>query len=604
MNKAILSLFAILFASICFAQSPAVKFPSYQKAVEEFFKQYVSPGKPGAQLFFEKRKEGWFALRKEYTLTADTISGKWQIWSSADNKFKQMGFSGQPDADQNYMELQQALRFNNQMFYFNLSPYYGYMGWEKDMINDFEGKKGLSDTILFSLAIAYSGYASGLLNDNTGYSDPAQRFKLEEKENCLSAKQLEEFRKYERRAIELMYDVKTMNPKFQTFVGSIANKADNEMMNSYLTLLYFQNEKEAAAEITKDLYNPVFIAMAKNFLNACEKNALLFTNGDNDTYPLLYVQHKFNFRKDVTVANLSLMQTSRYLNYLRRGAPGATGISFGLSEKDYASLQTDVIYIKGESDCSLAIENFSSVVNSPAYKMNYGGQELIVLPCTGFTIKAGKDSLRWKSNRQYIFRNDLAVLDAIAAAKFSRPVYFASTTDPSSKTDLQEFLRDEGLVEKMTTGTDSVNAQNEKAYRFFMNTFLLDGLDKEYGGTEKHFAENYYITGSRLALSLAKEGKKEEAIKLADKFLGKINSTVYARGSECAYFVEAYAKAGKKQKAIDLANEIIMITNLNCFDRTDPDFEMCDQQKAGLFNYFKGVADAYDLSEIKSKVQN
>jgi hypothetical protein len=88
-------------------------------------------------------------------------------------------------------------------------------------------------------------------------------------------------------------------------------------MTAFLDLRTLQNEEEAQKEITGPLYNDFFLDMARNYLSSCDSNAILFTNGDNDTYPLLYLQAAEGYRQDVMVINRSLLNVNNYINRLR-----------------------------------------------------------------------------------------------------------------------------------------------------------------------------------------------------------------------------------------------------------------------------------------------
>ena len=108
-----------------------------------------------------------------------------------------------------------------------------------------------------------------------------------------------------------MYEI---NPNFETIVGSIHTKWSNEHMSAFLNLRVYQNEEVAKQELRDDLYDSFIIDVAKNYLMSCEKDAILFTNGDNDTYPLHYVQEQLGFRKDVLIINCTLLGSTRHIN--------------------------------------------------------------------------------------------------------------------------------------------------------------------------------------------------------------------------------------------------------------------------------------------------
>jgi Protein O-mannosyl-transferase TMEM260-like len=175
-----------------------------------------------------------------------------------------------------------------------------------------------------------------------------------------------------------------------------------------------------------------------NLLQGCKPNAILFTGGDNDTFPVWYLQYVEGVRRDVRIVNLSLANTDWYLLQLKNTEPyGAEKVPFSLSDQDLASLHP----------IRWTPTNVSLRVPTDIMK-EFGVSDTTEL-------RTNKITFRMPNTIQFgdikaIRMQDIAVKDIITANNWKRPIYFATTCSPDSWIGLDNFLRFDGLVQRLT----------------------------------------------------------------------------------------------------------------------------------------------------------
>ncbi len=182
---------------------------------------------------------------------------------------------------------------------------------------------------------------------------------------------------------------------------------------------------------------------AYNMLQSCDKDAILFTQGDNDTFPLWYIQDVEGVRRDVRIVNLSLVNTSWYIALMKStpAYPEAKAVPISLSDAQVANIQP----IAWEP------RNVDLPVSKEAIQLY---QEKMGVKLDTSVTNNGKITFLLKNTLQFgqtkaLRVQDIAVYDIIMANEWKRPVYFASTCSPDAKIGLDEYMWFKGLTWKL-----------------------------------------------------------------------------------------------------------------------------------------------------------
>jgi len=252
-----------------------------------------------------------------------------------------------------------------------------------------------------------------------------------------------------------------------------------------------------------------------NLLQSCEPNAIVFTNGDNDTFPLWFLQEVEGIRKDVRVVNLSLLNTPWYIEQLRDFEPK---IPIGMSDQDIESLG----YIRWEKR-KIMIPVPEAIRNRELQYLKQKGESVSDISISDRIVFEVKPTFP-ESSPQLLRVQDIMILRILEVVKWERPVYFAVTVSQENQIGLQKYLRMDGLVYRiMPYEVKGIDA--ELLRRNLFEKFKYRGLNDP--------KVNYNIGIIRLMINLRQafiqlarhyimKNQNEEAIKVLDEMLKRI----------------------------------------------------------------------------------
>lgn len=276
---------------------------------------------------------------------------------------------------------------------------------------------------------------------------------------------------------------------------------------------------------------------ARTVLNNCAPNAVLFTGGDNDTFPLWYLQEVEGLRTDVRVMVLSYFNTDWYIEQLRRPYYQSPPLKFGLSEKDYRQYGVnDVLYLEDQIAHGVDVQQYLKLINEdhPALRrVGNDGDYYHILPSRFLRIKDDKSptkELVFKVDGNFLEKNSLAILDLIVSNRWERPFYFNFTSMNTLSMDIKPYLVQEGLIYRLTP--------NRSDGDLAVNTALTYKNLVEYGNytnlANAHVNFNYEDFYTRtiiplrqsfnlLAEAFMKEGNMTMAEKVLDASIRKLH---------------------------------------------------------------------------------
>lgn len=302
------------------------------------------------------------------------------------------------------------------------------------------------------------------------------------------------------------------------------------------------------------------VDFAKNYLDSLAPDAILFTNGDNDTFPLWYVQEVEGYRTDVRVCNLSLLNTDWYIDQMKCQAYESAPLPIQMDEEQYRQGSRDIVVLDAPQnpsapymDLRLALD----VALDDQSMRNYGaGKAYAVIPSNSFRLSVDSaklvefnvlnsdemdqrvEALEWtitdeKGNpKGYILKNQFAVMDLLANNNWERPVYFAVTTGPDSYMGLEQYFRLEGLAYRLVPirypKPSNPNAYGGVAtdlmYTNVMDKWHWGGMDNLEDGiymdeNNRRMVTNFRLQMAQLSSALIDEGDGERALDILEKIL-------------------------------------------------------------------------------------
>ncbi|GAB2705102.1 DUF2723 domain-containing protein [Mucilaginibacter koreensis] len=330
--------------------------------------------------------------------------------------------------------------------------------------------------------------------------------------------------------------------------------------------------------------------MAWNYLNSCAPNAILFTYGDNDTYPLWYLQEVENVRPDIRIVNLSLLGTDWYIRQMKQKMNESAPLPITMANDKFAAGVRDVLYfndqkITAPTEVKEVFDFLTS--DNPNVKVQYedGGAAVNYLPTKNFKITINpaevistgtvpaQDAakilpvMQWTYPSNYVTKDNLAMLDILAHNNWKRPIYFANTVGSDNLIGMDKYLHDEGFAMRLqpvqpdTAQTEGGATNTLIMYNNMMNKFRY-GQMKTARYLDHESLVMFYPIILRQFITLAENLQKEGHPDLAKNIIRKYDTVMpdLMPYSEVAgrkyYLIDNAFKLGETALAVKWTNHL------------------------------------------------
>ena len=371
-------------------------------------------------------------------------------------------------------------------------------------------------------------------------------------------------------------------------------------------------------------------------------NPIIFTYGDNDTFPLWYNQETEGFRTDARVCNLSYLQTDWYIDQMKRPAYDSPSVPITWPRLAFCSGTND--YIQVDPSLKQQVQNFYKehpaearaqfgdqpfeVKNIMKYWVRTKNSDMHVIPTDTLYLTIDKEAVKKSgmmmacdtipdrmvislAGKRALYKNDLMMLEMLAQCNWTRPLYVAATVGSDNYMNLGDNFVQEGLAYRITPFTTNKpgakNFDTEKTYNNVMNRFKFGGLDKKglyIDETIMRMCYTHRHLFAQLALALIQEGKNDKALKVlrkAEKSIPEYNvPNTFVSGS--ADLARAYAIIGCKADAARILRQVW--NNAKQYadyyvSQEGSRFDMCQTDVMRQLYYMQGISDIAQLVDTK-----
>lgn len=338
----------------------------------------------------------------------------------------------------------------------------------------------------------------------------------------------------------------------------------------------------------------------QNYLMTLQEkgNPIIFTNGDNDTFPLWYNQEVEGVRTDARVCNLSYVNTDWYIDQMKRPAYNSPALPISWPRLDYCSGTNEYVRVNPaikaqvldffkhypeEAKKQFGDEPFE-LHNIMKYWVRSKDEDMHVIPTDTIYLKIDKEAVKKSgmmmacdsipdhmvislAGKTALYKGELMMLEIIAQCNWTRPVYVATTVGEGNYLNLGNNFVREGLANRITPFTTSAAGarkfDTEKTYQSVMHRYKWGGLEKPglyLDETVMRMCYTHRHLLNDLALQLIAEGQLEKAknvVQLSEKVLPAYN-VPYTYISGATDLARAYALMGMKDKAMKIARAVLL----------------------------------------------
>ena len=388
------------------------------------------------------------------------------------------------------------------------------------------------------------------------------------------------------------------------------------------------------------------VDFASNYLNSCEPNAIIFTQGDNDTYPLWYAQENEGIRTDVRVVNLSLLGVDWYINQLRYKMNDADPVKLSFTPEMLRGGSRDIVqYVQNPNldknkyydakqimnyianDKNIIINNKNEIYNFPTKKLSFpiDKQAAQSIGLVGPNDSTSLSAINLELNKNALYKYDLLTLDIIANNINERPIYFAVSVSPSSFIGFQNYFEQEGLTYRVVP---RINYSGQPTQAPVNTDVMYDNMMNDFKWGKIDTNPNVYIDENisrmclnlvsnfvRLSGELMNKGETEKAVEVLDKCMSVLPLEKVPYNFFHSEIPGLYLQAGDKEKAKEVGESIlnaakqeldyyVLVYNkkIERLKKSNP--SVLPQYQAGLFTQNRSVMEQlYLLQQVSTTFQ-
>jgi len=380
---------------------------------------------------------------------------------------------------------------------------------------------------------------------------------------------------------------------------------------------------------------------AANYLNSCAPNAVLFTNGDNDTFPLWYVQEVEGIRTDVRVVNYMLAGGDWYIHQLGNKIYDSERLPFTLTPEQYNKGVNQYVpffdrNIKGRTELKDVI-NFIASENEQTKVGLQGGGKINYLPTKRLKLTVDSAAvidnglvpadraseivpvIEWDIKQNALYKNDLMFLDFLSSNNWERPIYFANPSVMSKVIGIDEYCHLDGIVYKFLpikakdhiAGLGGVDIDG--TYNLLINKAKWGKLNEDGVAVDRESKRNSAIAKQdyiRLATSLLMENKNDSAIVVLDKCLEFFPVNKFPIDYYMIPVANIYYQAGAVEKGNTIVNLLVerYCDDLDYYNSLDSKriktFDQEMQQAIAIIQQLGQLAKQNKQTELSSQIDS